>query len=101
VILRRRKPAVGAPSTLTVLKPYVGRQWPPLLIAGIATLVLAGADVASPLPLAYLIDHVLTVGGKGKELNLHDFTSSDYHTIAYVGLAVLVGITAEGTADYP
>ena len=59
MIPRRRKQAVGAPSTLAVLRPYVGQQWPPLVTAGIATLVLAGADVASPLPLAYLIDHVL------------------------------------------
>src|SRR6478609_8152673 len=52
------------------LRPYVKQQWPPLLVAAIATLVIAAADVASPLPLAYLIDHVLTVGGKGTEVDL-------------------------------
>jgi hypothetical protein len=77
VTRRRRKTTVDAPSTLTVLKPYVSQQWPPLLVAAIATLVLAGADVASPLPLAYLIDHVLTVGGKGTGVDLSGFTSSD------------------------
>jgi ATP-binding cassette, subfamily B, bacterial len=100
VTRRRRKTTVDAPSTLTVLKPYVSQQWPPLLVAAIATLVLAGADVASPLPLAYLIDHVLTVGGKGTGVDLSDFTSSDYHTIAYVGLAVLAIAAAEAIATY-
>ena len=100
MILRRRKPAVDAPSTLTVLRPYVRQQWPPLLIAAIATFVLAGADVASPLPLAYLIDHVLTVGGKGTGVDLHGVLDSDYWTIAYVGLAVLAIAAAEAIATY-
>ena len=97
---RRRKPAVDSPTTLTVLRPYVKQQWPPLLIAAIATLVIAAADVASPLPLAYLIDHVLTVGGKGTEVDLSDFSRSDYFTIAYVGLAVLGIAAAEAIATY-
>ncbi|MDX6573959.1 MAG: ATP-binding cassette, subfamily bacterial, partial [Gaiellales bacterium] len=100
MIFRRRRPALDSASTLTVLRPYVKQQWPPLLIAAIATFILAGADVASPLPLAYLIDHVLTVGGKGTGVDLEPFTSSDYWTIAYVGLAVLAIAAAEAIATY-
>ena len=96
----RRKRAVDSPTTLTVLRPYVRQQWPPLLVAAIATLVIAAADVASPLPLAYLIDHVLTVGGKGTEVDLSDFSRSDYFTIGYVGLAVLGIAAAEAIATY-
>ena len=96
----RRKRAVDSPTTLTVLRPYVRQQWPPLLIAAISTLVIAAADVASPLPLAYLIDHVLTVGGKGTEVDLGDFSRSDYFTIGYVGLAVLGIAAAEAIATY-
>ena len=100
MIRGRRKRAVDSPTTLTVLRPYVKQQWPPLLIAAIATLVIAAADVASPLPLAYLIDHVLTVGGKGTEVDLSDFSRSDYFTIGYVGLAVLGIAAAEAIATY-
>ena len=99
MLWRRHRP-VESPTTLTVLRPYINQQWPPLLIAAIATLVIAAADVASPWPLAYLIDHVLTVGGKGSAVDLEDFTSEDYRTIAYVGLAVLAIAAAEAIATY-
>ena len=98
--LRRRKPAVDSSSTLSVLRPYVKQQWPPLLVAALATFVLAGADVVSPLPLAYLIDHVITVGGKGSGVDFEPFTSSDYWTIAYVGLTVLALAAAKALATY-
>ncbi|MDX6537510.1 MAG: hypothetical protein QOD37_1851 [Gaiellales bacterium] len=96
--MRRRhgKPAVD-PSTIAVLKPYVKQQWPPLVIAAIATLVIAAADVAAPIPLAYLIDHVLQKGGA---VDFSAFTNSDYRTIAYVGLAVLAIAAAEAIATY-
>ena len=46
------------------------------------------------------LNHVLTVGGKGTAVDVSDFTTEDYRTIAYVGLAVLGIAAAEAIATY-
>ena len=42
-----------------VLRPYILRQWRALTGAGLATGVLAAAELAKPWPLALIVDHVL------------------------------------------
>jgi ATP-binding cassette, subfamily B, bacterial len=51
-----------APGTLRVLRPYVRRQWFPLVLAALATAVVVGADLGTPLVMAYVVDSFAKVG---------------------------------------
>ncbi len=85
---RGRRGASGVtPSTLAVLRPYVRQQRLPLSVAALATFVIAGADVAAPLPLGYVLNN-LKHGGL-------DTSTAVWAAIAFSGI-----MAAEAIATY-
>jgi len=86
-----------APSTLRVLRPYVRRQWFPLVLAAVATGVLVGADLAAPFVQAYVIDSFIQLpNGKGVVKHGVDIV----HVALIAGAAVIVLAAAEAFTTY-
>ena len=83
----RRGAGAVSSATLVVLRPYVRQQRMPLGLAAVATFVIAGADVASPLPLGYVLNH-LKHGGL-------DTSMAVWAAIAFAGI-----MAAEAIATY-
>ncbi len=78
-----------------VLRPYVMRQWRALTGAGLATGVLAAAELAKPWPLALIVDHVLEQRTVPFEL-----TAADLRAVLLVGGLILAIAVAESSATY-
>ena len=87
----------ASPSTLRVLRPYVRRQWFPLVLAAAATLVLVVADLAVPVVLQYVIDSFVSVQNGKWEVK----AGVDIGQVAlYAGGALVVLAAAEAITTY-
>jgi ATP-binding cassette subfamily B protein len=86
-----------SPSTLRVLRPYVRRQWFPLVLAAAATGILVLADLAVPIVLQHVIDSFVSVGNG----EWHVKTGVDIGQLALVsGGALIVLAAAEAVTTY-
>jgi hypothetical protein len=57
------KAAAGSKSsTWHVLAPFLRSQWRALVVAAVATVVVAAAEVLRPFPLKFVIDHLFAGG---------------------------------------
>ena len=85
------------PKTLRVLRPYVRRQWFPLILAAAATGVLVVADLAVPVVVGRVIDSFVSHGNGEWEVK-------DGVNIAHVALfasaALIVLAAAEAFTTY-
>ncbi len=80
----------AAPGTLRVLRPYVRRQWFPLILAAAATAVVVGADLGTPLVMAYVVDSFAKVGNGAVKLK----EGVDIKHVALVGGVAVIGLAA-------
>jgi ATP-binding cassette, subfamily B, bacterial len=72
-----------------ILTPYLRKEWKAFAVATLATLLVTAAELASPVPLALVVDHVFEKAGGAKGFEL---TSSDVWLLAGVA-ALVVGIS--------
>jgi ATP-binding cassette subfamily B protein len=84
-------------SALHVLAPFLRRQWPALVVAGVSTVVVAAAEILRPFPLKFVIDHLFADGGAPDsfELGRDDFT-----LLAGVAALVLAIALMEAAGGY-
>jgi ABC-type multidrug transport system fused ATPase/permease subunit len=81
-------------STLHVLAPFLRGQWRALVVAGVATVVVAAAEVLRPFPLKLVVDHLFAGGGAPDSF---DLGSDDLTLLAAVaGLVLAIAIVEAG-----
>lgn len=79
-----------------LLKPFLGREWKALVVAAAATVVAVAAELASPFPLKFVIDHLFAQSEAGS----FDLDSSDFTLLAIMGGFVLLIALADALASY-
>ena len=95
--MSRRSKRRVSPSTLRVLRPYAKRQWFPLVLAAVATVILVLADLAVPLVLQHVIDSFVSVANG----EWHVKSGVDIGQLALVsGGALIVLAAAEAFTTY-
>jgi ATP-binding cassette subfamily B protein len=77
---------------VSVLRPYVLRQWRALLGASLGTVVLALAELAKPWPIALIVDHL--IGDRTAPFEL------DMGLLLAIGGLILAIAVAESAATY-
>jgi ABC-type multidrug transport system fused ATPase/permease subunit len=77
---------------VTVLRPYVLRQWRALLGASFSTFVLALAELAKPWPIALIVDHLIA--------NREAPFDLDMGLLLAIGALILAIAVAESAATY-
>ncbi len=81
---------------LHVLRPFLRRQWPALVVAAFATVVATAADLANPFPLKFVIDRLFREGHQGR----FDVSGGDVALLgAIVGLVLGIAL-ADAVAEY-
>ncbi len=88
---------VVAPGTLRVLRPYIRRQWFPLVLAALATGVLVVADLGVPIVLQRVIDSFVETPGGAAHLKTGIHIG---HVVVYAGIALVVLAAAEAFTTY-
>jgi ABC-type multidrug transport system fused ATPase/permease subunit len=72
-----------------ILAPYLKKEWKALGIATLATILITAAELASPVPLALVVDRLVE---KGRGRGGFELTSGDLWLLAGVA-GLVVGIT--------
>ncbi|HEX2303359.1 MAG TPA: ABC transporter transmembrane domain-containing protein [Gaiella sp.] len=94
------KPDQGGltPGTSRILWPYIRPQMRALLLAMAATGVVTLAEVLYPLPIAYVLDHVVTTDGQ--TVRTDPFGRDDVVTLAIVAAAFLGIYIVRAAAEF-
>ena len=88
----------SAPATVKVLWPFIRREWPALVIAGVATGVMVVAELAAPWPFAYALDQLIFIDGKTPRVEPIGWDEADL--LALVAGAVLAIAAVGAIATY-
>jgi ATP-binding cassette subfamily B protein len=74
-----------------VLAPFMRRQWPALVVAGVSTVVVATAEVLAPFPLKLVVDHLFDEGSAPGSFDLgrEDFTLLAGVVALVLGIALM------------
>jgi ABC-type multidrug transport system fused ATPase/permease subunit len=88
----------AAPGTFRVLWPYIRPQWRALVLAMAATLVVTLTEILYPLPIAYVLDNVVTTDGE--TVRTDHFDRDDVLALLVVAAAFLGIYVVRAAAEF-